>query len=46
MINIHRIDKRGLLQLKFIHVGISMLCIGDGVHRRGIAHRMDMVLRA
>jgi hypothetical protein len=46
MINIHRTEKRWLLMLRVIHVGRSMLCAGAEVHRRGVAHRMEMLHRA
>jgi hypothetical protein len=46
MINICRTKKRWLLLLRVIHAGRSMLCAGAEMHRRGIAHRMEMVHRA
>jgi hypothetical protein len=46
MINICRTKKRWLLLLIVIHAGRSMLCTAAEAHRRGIAHRMEMVHRA
>jgi hypothetical protein len=42
MINMHRTEKRGLLLLSVIHVSRSRLCATTEMHKRGIAHRMDM----
>jgi hypothetical protein len=38
MINMHRTKKRGLILLRVIHAGRSMLCARDEMHRRGVAH--------
>jgi hypothetical protein len=46
MINIHRKKKIWLLLLSVIHVGRIMLCAGDEMHRRCIAHRMEIRHRA
>ena len=46
MINIRRTEKRGLLMLRVIHAIRSMLCAAAEMHRRGIAHKMDMVHKA
>jgi hypothetical protein len=46
MINIRRTEKRWLLLLRVIHAGRSMLCAAAEMHRRGIAHRMEIIHRA
>jgi hypothetical protein len=38
MINMCRTEKRWLLLLRVIHVGRSMLCARDEMHRRGVVH--------
>jgi hypothetical protein len=43
MINIRRTEKRWLLLLSVIHASRSMLCAVAEMHRRGIAHRMDIM---
>jgi hypothetical protein len=46
MINIRRTEKIGLLLLKVFCASKRIVCTGAEMHRRGIAHRMDMVHRA
>jgi hypothetical protein len=46
MINMHRTEKRWLLLLSVIHASRSRLCAAAEMHRRVIAHRMDMAHRA
>jgi hypothetical protein len=45
MINMCRTKKRWLLLLSVIHASRSRLCATTEMHRRGIAHRMDMAHR-
>jgi hypothetical protein len=43
MINISRTEKIWFLRLRVIDAGRSMLCIAAEVHRRGVAHGMEML---